>query len=158
MVFIVCLYILMCIHHMQTYADLYRCYCQFTLLASSEIPNQVQVLQRSHETGARPFGLSQVFFWGEYLCMEDPPKIAHMDLVWLCWSYGKPKRSETQKYVDANKNRWNHIDLRPVLMMFQLLCTEFIQVEYSLVIFLWEANDIQWHPTARISMIHAPSP
>lgn len=37
---------------------------KFTLLASSEIPNQVQVLQRSHETGARQFGLSQVFFWG----------------------------------------------------------------------------------------------
>ena len=36
-------------------------------------------------------------FWGNIWCMEDPPKIAHMDLVWLCWSCGKPKRSETQK-------------------------------------------------------------
>lgn len=79
---------------------------------------------------------AKCFFWGNIWCMEDPPKIAHMDLVWLCWSCGKPKRSETKKCVDTNKNRWNHIDLRLVLTMLQCLCMEFIQVEYSL-------NDIQ---------------
>lgn len=97
-------------------------------------------------------------FFGEYLCMEDPPKIVYnpeqkrrilYDFVEVV---GNRKRSETKKYVDANKNWWNPSDLRLVLIMLQRLWFR-LNILWSYI--LWEANDIRWHPTARISM-HLP--
>lgn len=131
-----CLFILMCIHYMQTYADLYRCYCQIYIACFIWDPKPSPSATEEPRNRRQAVWPQPSVFLGNIWCMEDPPKIAHMDLVWLCWSYGKPKRSETKKCVDTNKNRWNHIDLRLVLTMLQCLCMEFIQVEYSL-------NDIQ---------------